>query len=240
MDHAGNEKTGAAVEPRIENFLTDLSVRRRLLLLGGLAIVKHGLSRYTKDADIWMEPAASAAEWARSLTEALALHPGVSANSLFPPRKIADHEVEKLIEAERVLRILGFEVPLDIFRNPNELEHLSFDEAWEASEPFSGGLRLMSASHLILTKSGTGRLQDELDIQFLENQLQKRLAPELKVCNPSRAKEILTEYMDQVLLEAALENPDATVREMGRVHLKQFMEEGDPFARDAWVRHFGA
>jgi hypothetical protein len=26
---------------------------------------------------------------------------------------------------------------------------------------------------------------------------------------------------------------------MGRIHLKQFMEEGDPFAKDAWVRHFG-
>ena len=44
--------------------------------------------------------------------------------------------------------------------------------------------------------------------------------------------------MDQVLLEAALENPDATVREMGRIHLKQFMDEGDPFAKDAWLRHF--
>ena len=40
----------------VENFLATTSENFRIILLGGLAVVAHGLPRTTKDADIWLEP----------------------------------------------------------------------------------------------------------------------------------------------------------------------------------------
>lgn len=38
-----------------EEFLTRLGDRSRVLLLGGLAVIAHGLSRTTEDADVWLD-----------------------------------------------------------------------------------------------------------------------------------------------------------------------------------------
>ena len=40
----------------VEKFLESLTENFRIILLGGLAVVAHGLPRTTKDADIWLEP----------------------------------------------------------------------------------------------------------------------------------------------------------------------------------------
>ena len=44
-------------------FVRELARRHRVMLLGGLAVIAHGLERKTKDVDIWLEPLADAPAW---------------------------------------------------------------------------------------------------------------------------------------------------------------------------------
>jgi hypothetical protein len=44
------------MEKTVEQFIEQLAIRARVLMIGGLAVIAHGLSRATKDADIWLEP----------------------------------------------------------------------------------------------------------------------------------------------------------------------------------------
>lgn len=40
-----------------------LASRFRVITLGGIAVISHGLNRNTYDADIWLDPAGSIADW---------------------------------------------------------------------------------------------------------------------------------------------------------------------------------
>jgi hypothetical protein len=62
-----------------------LSARHRVILLGGMAVIGHGLSRKTKDVDIWLEPMKTAAAWATALKECLGAFPGLYFWSLETP-----------------------------------------------------------------------------------------------------------------------------------------------------------
>ena len=46
-----------------------LAARNRVVLLGGLAVVSHGLSRPTYDADVWLDPELDSARWAEVVLE---------------------------------------------------------------------------------------------------------------------------------------------------------------------------
>jgi hypothetical protein len=48
-------------------FIRELAARHRVILLGGMAMIAHGLTRQTKDFDIWLEPFSGAQEWAAML-----------------------------------------------------------------------------------------------------------------------------------------------------------------------------
>ena len=48
-----------------------LTRRHRVLLLGGLAVIAHGHSRHTKDADVWLDPMASPNVWLAALRSAM-------------------------------------------------------------------------------------------------------------------------------------------------------------------------
>lgn len=39
----------------VETFIDRLTATHRVVVLGGLAVIAHGYSRHTKDADIWLE-----------------------------------------------------------------------------------------------------------------------------------------------------------------------------------------
>lgn len=51
----------------LDLFIRRLSSEGRVLVLGGLAVIAHGFSRTTKDADVWLEPFASSQDWADHL-----------------------------------------------------------------------------------------------------------------------------------------------------------------------------
>ncbi len=59
------------METPINEFLTTLTKNRKAILIGGLAVIAHGLSRGTKDADIWLEPMASAEDWLQVIQDAI-------------------------------------------------------------------------------------------------------------------------------------------------------------------------
>lgn len=227
------------METRLEQFVSDLAMKRRVLLLGGLAVVRHGLPRYTKDADIWLEPLKSPNAWAEQLADSLTRFPEVTLMRLFPQQTILPNELGAAIAADRVIRITGFEMPLDVFREPNELEQVTFDEAYSAAADFQGNFKILSAVDLLNSKENTGREQDRLDIGYLEAKIRDEWKAKLPSCDAIVATRLLSRYMDHVVLEAALDNPDPAVQCIGRRHLREFAECGDPYAIDAWIRRFG-
>jgi hypothetical protein len=222
-----------------DRFVADLRIEGRVLVLGGGAIIALGYERRTKDADVWLEPFDSPEAWALAVITVLSKHSESRPTRLFPPRDIAMTDISRAIAEDKVIRIMGLEKPLDIFREPNELEDVSFEDAWARSEPFLGAVRCLCPSMLLATKENTGRPKDEGDICFLRELLRERMAPELKSCDPDRARELFNDYIDTAVLEAALDNPDPAVQEIGRVHLRQFAEDGDPYAIEAWQKRFG-
>ena len=59
----------------IEQFLELLTSDKRAVLIGGLAVIAHGLSRGTKDADIWLEPMEEAEDWLLTIEKAIQKYP---------------------------------------------------------------------------------------------------------------------------------------------------------------------
>jgi hypothetical protein len=49
--------------PNATELITFLASRHRVVVLGGLAVISHGLSRVTHDADCWLEPNLSNDMW---------------------------------------------------------------------------------------------------------------------------------------------------------------------------------
>jgi hypothetical protein len=52
-----------------------LASRRRTVLLGGAAVILHGLNRMTQDYDIWLDPLPDPKAWAGAIVELLEAAP---------------------------------------------------------------------------------------------------------------------------------------------------------------------
>ena len=50
-----------------DRFLSQITSSKRVMILGGLAVIAHGLSRSTDDAVAWLEPMSDPDEWCRFL-----------------------------------------------------------------------------------------------------------------------------------------------------------------------------
>ena len=101
MDLGSNHRRHAPMEPPLtsaEAFTHALAARHRVVLLGGMAIISHGLNRKTKDVDIWLEPLPAAAEWAAVLNECLSSFSEVYPWSLAERRVLMPDEVAEEIE----------------------------------------------------------------------------------------------------------------------------------------------
>ena len=61
-----------------------LANRRRVVLLGGMAVILHGLSRSTKDYDIWLDPLPEPEVWALEIKELMAVEPTFQAQRIDP------------------------------------------------------------------------------------------------------------------------------------------------------------
>ena len=108
-------------------FIRELAARHRVILLGGMAMIAHGLTRQTKDFDIWLEPFSGAQEWAAMLLATTRIFAEAKLWSLAQRRELADEELAMEAEDSGVVRINGFALPVDVFRRPNEFEPEDFE-----------------------------------------------------------------------------------------------------------------
>jgi hypothetical protein len=105
-----------------------------VILLGGLAVIAHGLSRRTDDSDIWQDPVSSLAEWCENLNRVLAETPGAGLFDVSRRSLITIPELPQTIDDAGMVRVTGLDRYLDIFYQPNQLDLEDF-------EPGLAGLR---------------------------------------------------------------------------------------------------
>ena len=65
-----------------------------------------------------------------------------------------------------------------------------------------------------LTKLGTGRIQDKIDIEWLDARVFPVLSKKLETCSLDEADSIFTRVTDLSLLDSAMKNPDPLVRSL--------------------------
>jgi hypothetical protein len=107
-----------------------LASKRRTVLLGGLAVILHGLSRNTKDYDVWLDPLPDVQSWAAPIQQLLTREPSLQARRIsafegWKPVIVGD--VPVVGAEDRLIRIVGNERPIDVFYIPNELEAADFE-----------------------------------------------------------------------------------------------------------------
>ena len=209
-----------------------LAADHRVLTLGGLAVLAHGHTRPTYDADVWLDPTLPPDVWAAVLRAWMEKHPALRAVEIGSWRTIDPSELGEVIEGDGVLRIMGAKQPLDIFRRPNELPVEEFDAVWERATPLEDGTRVPCTVDLLMTKQMTGRDKDWLDIQFLENKAEQEYLRELPEADLARATFLLSRFLTPKVAEAAARHALPEVRVLGLRYLRELAADGDPFAVD--------
>jgi len=221
-----------AQNAELNAFLRHLSGECRVLLIGGVAVIAHGHSRSTKDADVWMEPLDSPEAWAEVLLQTCSAFPKTTLVALPGWHELEPDELPVVAEEVGMVRVLGLECPLDIFRRPNNFSEEEFEQVFSSASQSNDGTWLPHALDLILTKEDTGRSHDRMDITFLESKVRSEFGQRLASASLDEAKAILDRYMDHVVLTAALKNPQPEVQELALEHLRTLARDEDPFARN--------
>ena len=145
------------------------AARIRFVVVGGLALLLHGLDRLTADVDLVIDLSTEAAENAvRALTAA-----GYRPLAPVDPLKLADASQRSDWQATRGMRVFSLwdsnnTCPtVDIILDPV----VCFDELWsDARVERIGGVevRIASVTHLIRMKEAAGRPQDLADVERLK------------------------------------------------------------------------
>lgn len=213
-----------------QTFIDRLSTRGRILMLGGLAVIAHGLSRSTRDTDIWLEPFADPREWSEVLREVIAEFRGTAPYDLRGRRRVSPGDIEGVVARDGVIRISGLDRGLDVFRTPHNMTTDDFHEVWQRAAMNIPGVRIPEDIDILVTKEETSRPQDIADISFLEEKIRKRLSRTLPDCSLQQAEAIFQRYADHATCESALQNRDAGVQRLAMQTLKAFADAGDPFA----------
>ena len=204
----------------------------RVLTLGGLAVIANGLSRNTYDADIWVEPFASAEDWSNHLSPILYASGAAQPVAIGSWEKIGRGNLAGVIGRDGVIRVDGLERPLDIFRDPNQLAMEDFDEIWDRAQPQDDGTRLPDPIDLLVSKQETGRDKDRADIIFLEGKIEADYLERLPRVPAEEAAHMLGRFLTPRVAEAALAHPDQGVGQLAHQFLHELAEEGDPYAAE--------
>jgi hypothetical protein len=212
-------------------FIETLAARQRVLVIGGLAVIAHGFNRPTKDADIWLDPLGSPSEWADALFLFCSDFPGLTLHSLPGWRPVEGLEIAAAAEEIGMVRILGLDCPIDVFRQPNEFPAESFDEVFERSTLNADGTRLPDPLDLIITKLNTGRDQDRYDSQHLESVIRERYRKLLPAASLDEVRKLFERFLDWEVCQIALTHPTQEVRDYAVECLREMATEGDPFSQ---------
>jgi hypothetical protein len=144
------------------------TARIRFVLVGGLALVLHGLDRLTAGVDLVIDFSADSAPAAvRALTVA-----GYRPLAPVDPIALADPAQRREWQTVRNMQVFSFwdsantRPTVDIMLSPE----VPVDELWTAASVMSIGgheVRVASIEHLIPMKAAAGRPQDLADIERL-------------------------------------------------------------------------
>jgi hypothetical protein len=193
-------------------------------------VIAHGFNRPTKDADVWLDPLESPAAWAVVLERTCAGFIGITIHTLPGWRKITGPEIAAAAGDVGMVRLLGLDCPLDIFREPNEFPAGSFDEVYDRGKSNADGTRLPDPLDLIITKLNTGRAKDLDDMRHLESVIRDRYRALLPGVPLEEAKHLLDRFLDWEVCRMALENPAQEVRDYAIECLREMAADGDPFS----------
>ena len=93
--------------PATTELIRFLASTHRVVVLGGLAVISHGLSRVTHDADCWLEPNLSTELWCEAVKKILLEWPRLRMVSIGDWSELPADELAGCIEDFGVVRILG-------------------------------------------------------------------------------------------------------------------------------------
>lgn len=211
-------------------FIQELTRDHDVIVIGGLAIIAHGFNRPTKDADVWLDPLESPMSWAEAVQAACGRFPDLTIHTLPGWRRVEGPEVADAALEVGMVRILGLDCPLDVFRRPNEFPEDSFAEVLSRCSRNNDGTWLPDPIDLAVTKDLTNREKDDHDIRFLESKIRTLWVVKLPHATAEEARSLFERYVDWQTCEAALRNPDLLVKEIAIGFLREFAAEGDPFS----------
>ncbi len=212
-------------------FITALTESHDVIVIGGLAIIAHGFNRPTKDADVWLEPLDSPSAWADALGQVCSRFPGLSVHTLPGWRQVAGQQIAIAADEVGMVRVLGLDCPLDIFRQPNEFAADAFAEVLSRATRNADGTWLPDPIDLAISKDLTNRDKDVQDIHFLESKVRNRWVERLPTADFADARALLDRFADWRTCQAALTNPDPEVTELAMSYLREFAADGDPFSQ---------
>lgn len=145
-----------AINPDFRDLFAALNaVEAKYLLVGGYALAVYGVPRYTKDLDIWIEPAPDNAERVQSAMRDFGAPVGMMT-------------LEDLVRPGIVFQIGVDPNRIDLV---TAIDGLTFDEAWRSRLMTTYGdqpVSVISRRDLIANKRATGRPQDRVDAEQLE------------------------------------------------------------------------
>lgn len=139
-------------------------------------------------------------------------------------------EIALAVEETGLVRILGLNCPLVIFRRPNEFKGGQFDEVILNASRSGDGTFFPSPLDLNQSKSETGQEKDFHDVLYLESLVRADYEARLPVASLEEAEKMLGHYSEWQFLQAALENSLSQVQELAGTHLREFAAVGDPFS----------
>jgi len=148
------------------------AARVRYVLVGGLALVLHGLDRLTADVELVIDLSAVSAQPAVDSLVAAGYRPLAPVD----PRALADPEQRREWQSVRNMQVFSFwdssntRPTADIMLAPA----VPFEDLWTAARVMSLGgheVRVASLEHLIRMNAAAGRPQDLADIERLRAML---------------------------------------------------------------------
>jgi predicted nucleotidyltransferase len=149
-----------------------IASRVRFVVVGGLALLLHGLDRLTADVDLVIDLSTDAA---RDTIKAL-IDTGYRPLAPVDPFTLADADQRAEWQSQRGMRVFSFwdstnaRPTVDVMLAPV----VPFDDLWTDAEQMDiGGVSVHVASipHLIRLKEAAGRAQDLADIERLRARL---------------------------------------------------------------------
>lgn len=219
------------MESPTDRFIRILTKERKVVVIGGLAVIAHGLSRSTYDGDIWLAPGSNCEEWAVFLENACMEFGNLTIHRLPGWLPVAGRNLVNAVEETGMVRIMGLDCPLDVFRKPNEIEIEEFEGIVARGRLRADGTILPDPLDLIQSKLDTGRDKDLNDIQHLESVVRADYKRRLPTATFEEAAQLLESFSEWQVLEFALKNPSPEVHELAMAHLREFAEAGDPFSK---------